>query len=90
MSATANPTLPHTGAPRLDLAPVPLARPGRWVAATLVFLVLVWFVYVVVNNPNFQWRVVGKYLFSKEILYGVKLTSAFRDMEKRVATQRSK
>jgi len=62
------------GTPRLDLPPVPLSHPGRRVAAVLVFLVLAWFVYIVFANPNFQWRVVGKYLFSKEILDGVKLT----------------
>ncbi len=58
----------------MDLPPVPLARPGRRVAAVVVALLLVWFVYIVFNNPNFQWKVVGKYLFSKEILDGVKLT----------------
>jgi len=61
-------------APRVDLPPVPLARPGRWLAAALVALLLLWVAYVLVNNPNFQWMVVGKYLFSKEILDGVKLT----------------
>ncbi|HEY4956292.1 MAG TPA: amino acid ABC transporter permease [Caldimonas sp.] len=60
--------------PRVDLPPVPLARPGRRVAAALVAFLVVWAVYVVFNNPNFQWKVVGKYLFSKEILDGVKLT----------------
>jgi polar amino acid transport system permease protein len=35
---------------------------------------VVWVVYILFNNPNFQWKVVGKYLFSKEILDGVKLT----------------
>ena len=58
----------------MDLPPVPLARPGRRVAAVVVALLLVWFIYIVFNNPNFQWKVVGKYLFSKEILDGVKLT----------------
>jgi len=58
----------------VDLPPVPLARPGRRVAAVVVALLLVWFVYIVFNNPNFQWKIVGKYLFSKEILDGVKLT----------------
>jgi len=58
----------------VDLPPVPLARPGRRVAAALVALLLAWAVYIFVNNPNFQWAVVGKYLFSKEILDGVKLT----------------
>ena len=67
-------SLPQEGPLRTDLAPVPLARPGRRVAAVLVLLLLAWFGYIVVDNPNFQWRVVGKYLFSKEILDGVKLT----------------
>lgn len=62
------------GAPRVDLPPVPLARPGRRVAAVVVVLLLAWMVFIVFNNPNFQWQVVGKYLFSKEILDGVKLT----------------
>src|SRR5438105_6942957 len=65
---------PDKAAPRLDLPPVPLAHPGRRAAAALVVLLLVWFAYVVFNNPNFQWQVVGKYFFSKEILAGVKLT----------------
>jgi polar amino acid transport system permease protein len=58
----------------VDLPPVPLPRPGRWVAAAFVALLLAWVVYILFNNPNFQWKVVGKYLFSKEILDGVKLT----------------
>jgi polar amino acid transport system permease protein len=70
--ATSTPDKPAT--PRLDLPPVPLARPGRWVAAAFVLLLLAWFAWIVFNNPNFQWAVVGKYLFSKEILDGVKLT----------------
>jgi polar amino acid transport system permease protein len=75
MSSTASSTLTtRRGAPRLDLAPVPLARPGRWAAAALVVLLLAWFVYIVVDNPNFQWPVVAKYLFNREILDGVKLT----------------
>jgi len=63
-----------TGAPRTDLPPVPLARPGRRVAAVVVALLVAWVIHVVFTNPNFQWHVVGKYLFSKEILDGVKLT----------------
>jgi polar amino acid transport system permease protein len=62
------------GAARVDLPPVPLPRPGLWVAAAFVALLLAWVVYILFNNPNFQWKVVGKYLFSKEILDGVKLT----------------
>jgi polar amino acid transport system permease protein len=54
--------------------PVPLRHPGRWVASGAVALLLVWFGYIVLTNPNFQWTVVGKYLFSPDILRGVVLT----------------
>ena len=74
MSSIATPSTDAAGAPRLDMPPVPLSRPGRRVAAVGVGLVLAWFVYIVVVNPNFQWPVVWKYLFSKEILDGVRLT----------------
>ncbi len=62
------------GALRADLAPVKLARPGRRVAAVAVALVAAGFVYTVFANPNFQWGVVSRYLFNKDILAGVRLT----------------
>jgi polar amino acid transport system permease protein len=74
MSSIANAPSDSRVVPRLDLPPVPLARPGRWVAATFVVLLVTWFAWIVFTNPNFQWPVVGKYLFSKDILDGVKLT----------------
>ena len=55
-------------------APVPLRHPGRWVACGLVALLLLWFGRIVVTNPNFQWSIVGKYLFSPDILHGVLIT----------------
>jgi len=59
----------------LDAGPaVPLRHPGRWVACAVVLLLLVWFAYTCVQNPNFQWPVVAHYLFSREILYGVLVT----------------
>jgi len=73
-TTAAAPTSEERPAPRVDLPPVPLARPGRRVAAVLVVLLAAWAVYICLSNPNFQWRVVGKYLFSKEILDGVRLT----------------
>ncbi|HVO90972.1 MAG TPA: amino acid ABC transporter permease [Casimicrobiaceae bacterium] len=76
MSTTAA-SLPPSPPEALDLAtkpPVPVARPGRWVAAVLVALIAAWFAWILVNNPNFQWKVVAKYLFSPEIIDGVKLT----------------
>jgi polar amino acid transport system permease protein len=54
--------------------PVPLRHPGRWVACAIVLLLVGWFAYIVVTNQNFQWPVVGKYLFSPEIMQGVLLT----------------
>ena len=55
-------------------APVPLRHPGRWVACAAVVLLLAWFAYIVFTNPNFQWPIVSKYLFNREILRGVLLT----------------
>lgn len=74
MNSIAAPSDAKPGTPRLDLPPVPLARPGRWIAAVLVALLAAWFLSIVVTNPNFQWHVVWKYLFSKEVLDGVLLT----------------
>jgi polar amino acid transport system permease protein len=56
------------------LPPVPLRHPGRWVAAGFVLVLLSWFAHTVVNNKNFQWPVVAKYLFSRDILFGVWVT----------------
>src|ERR1700712_2007833 len=58
----------------MSQAPVTLKRPLRWLAAAAVALLLVWFARVIVTNDNFQWPVVWKYLFAKEILAGVRLT----------------
>ena len=76
MSSVATSPASKALAPRADAAPVPLPRPGRWVAATIVGLLLAWFAWIVVVNPNFQWPVVGRYLFHRDILEGVKLTIA--------------
>ena len=54
--------------------PVPLRHPGRWVACGVVALLVLWFGYIVVTNPNFQWDVVGRYLFGADILRGVLVT----------------
>jgi polar amino acid transport system permease protein len=54
--------------------PVPLRHPGRWVACGVVALLLLWFGQIVVTNPNFQWAVVGKYLFGTDMLKGVLVT----------------
>jgi polar amino acid transport system permease protein len=57
-----------------DIKAVPVRRPGRWIAATIVFVVAVAIVRSVISNPRFQWHVVGQYLFDSRILHGVLVT----------------
>ena len=54
--------------------PVPRRHPGRWLAGLLVALLLAWFGRTLAVNPNFQWAVVAKYLFHREIIAGVVMT----------------
>ena len=53
---------------------VPVRHRGRWVAAGLIALLVAVAIRSVVTNENFEWPVVGSYLFSDLILDGVKLT----------------
>ena len=57
-----------------DITAVPVRRPGRWVAAAIVLVVAVAIVRSVATNPNFQWGVVGEYLFDARILSGLRVT----------------
>jgi polar amino acid transport system permease protein len=57
-----------------DIKAVPVRHPGRWVAAAAVLLIAVAVVRSVATNPNFQWSVVGEYLFDERILEGLRLT----------------
>lgn len=47
---------------------------GRWVMAVLTLALVGWFVVRLAVNPVLQWPVVGKYLFSPQILTGVRNT----------------
>jgi polar amino acid transport system permease protein len=57
-----------------DITAVPVRRPGRWVVALIVLVVAVAIGRSVVDNPNFQWGVVGEYLFDGRILHGLRVT----------------
>ena len=57
-----------------DITAVPVRRPGRWVVAAIVLVVAVAIVRSVATNPNFQWGVVGEYLFDGRILHGLRVT----------------
>jgi polar amino acid transport system permease protein len=53
---------------------VPRRRPGHWIAAVAVAVFICWVIYQILTNPGFQWRVVGAYLFHREILAGLLMT----------------
>ncbi len=57
-----------------DITAVPVRRPGRWIAAAIILVVAVALGRSVVSNPNFQWEVVGEYLFDGRILHGLRVT----------------
>jgi len=50
---------------------VPRPRRGRWVGIAVVILIAAGVVSSFVTNPNYQWGVVGEYLFDPRILSGL-------------------
>ncbi|MFG2658511.1 amino acid ABC transporter permease [Streptomyces sp. NPDC048425] len=58
----------------VDLPVVPRHYPGRWTGAGVVVLLLAWLAWVLATTKTMQWSVVGQYLFSSEVLAGVKGT----------------
>ncbi len=57
-----------------DLIVVPTRHPGRWVAMAVCLGLVGMAAYSVATNPNFEWPVVGQYLFADVILSGLLLT----------------
>ncbi|WP_432846252.1 amino acid ABC transporter permease [Amycolatopsis sp. CA-161197] len=53
---------------------LPLRRPGRWIAAAVVLVLLAQLVHALVTNPVFQWNVFGYWFFRPVILDGLVLT----------------
>ena len=66
--------MPHMkdGVELLDAKPVP--RPGRWVGAGVVAVIVAMAVHGLVTNPNYQWSTVWAWLFSQSIMSGVLFT----------------
>jgi polar amino acid transport system permease protein len=50
---------------------VPLRRPGRYVTAVVLAVLVATTIKILVTNENFQWGVVGSYLFSPDVLAGL-------------------
>ncbi|MFC8845316.1 MULTISPECIES: amino acid ABC transporter permease [unclassified Micromonospora] len=67
-ATTAAPSL----APRRDV--VPVRHWGRTVGAAIVVLLVAGGVYSLATNPNFEWSVVGDFLFAPTVLKGLLLT----------------
>jgi polar amino acid transport system permease protein len=63
----------RTGRPE-EIEAVPVRRPWRWVAAAIVLVIAASLVRSVITNGNFQWHVVGQYLFDGRITHGVLVT----------------
>src|SRR5919198_2684501 len=53
---------------------IPLRRPGRWIAAIVIFALLVLFVYGAATNANYEWDVYRKYIFDQRISKGALVT----------------
>ncbi|SOD75100.1 amino acid ABC transporter membrane protein (PAAT family) [Jatrophihabitans sp. GAS493] len=53
---------------------VPLRRPGRWIAATLILVLLALFLYGAATNKNYQWSTYWSYLFDRRISSGAWVT----------------
>jgi polar amino acid transport system permease protein len=54
-----------------EIRAVPVRRPGRWIASVIVVIIVASLIRAIVVNPNFQWGVVGHYLFDPRITNGV-------------------
>ncbi len=68
-------TPPAQGSNSVDLIRArPVPRPGRWVGAFFVLVIVAMMIHGLVTNPNFQWPVVWEWLFSKTIMTGVLYT----------------
>ena len=57
-----------------DIQAVPVRHIGRWIAAVIVLVIVASIIHSMATNANFEWGVVGHYLFDSRILRGVRVT----------------
>jgi polar amino acid transport system permease protein len=60
--------------PAPPIKAVPVRHPGRWVGVAVIAVLVAMLVHSFLTNPNFQWDVVGQYLFSDPVLRGLRNT----------------
>ena len=57
-----------------EIEAVPVRHVGRWVAAFIVVVIAASIARSFATNVNFQWHVVGQYLFDPRVLHGMLVT----------------
>jgi len=62
---------PVTTAPPEAIQAVPVRHPGRWISGLIILVIVIMAVRSIATNPNFEWGVVGDYLFDDQILQGL-------------------
>ena len=72
MSAPATAATPTREPERIHA--IPVRYPGRWVSAVVVLVLAAMVASALITNDNFAWSTVGQYLFSPQILRGVRWT----------------
>ena len=60
--------------PAPPIKAVPVRHTGRWVGVAVIVVLVAMLVHSFLTNPNFQWDVVGEYLFSDPVLRGLRNT----------------
>jgi polar amino acid transport system permease protein len=60
--------------PARPIQAVPVRHPGRWVGVAVIAVLVAMLIHSFLTNPNFQWDVVGQYLFSDPVLRGLRNT----------------
>ncbi len=68
MSEVGTPPEPN---PPESIDAVPLRHPWRWVAATVIIVLVGLFLWGAATNPAYGWSTFGEYLFNERILLGV-------------------
>jgi polar amino acid transport system permease protein len=57
-----------------DIKAVPVRHPWRWIAALIVLVIAASLIRSAINDSNFQWHLVGHYLFDSRVLAGIVVT----------------
>jgi polar amino acid transport system permease protein len=53
---------------------VPLRRPGRWIAAAIVLILIGLFIYGAATNKAYDWSTFGRYLFDQRVSQAAAIT----------------